>query len=445
VLESELIISGAESMAACSFRTCSGRRTLSRECTAEKLVADRILESKNSVMNLSILFHRLGPYHRARLGALASRCTLTAIEFCTVDNTNAWDIISEKEAYPIVSLFTDADIDTKPIDAIVRKMKAVLGQVKPQLVAIPGWSSPAALAALEWCCSTETPAILMSESTSHDEPRIWWKEWVKTRIVGLFSSALVGGTPHVDYVAALGLARQRVFTGYDVVDNDYFAARSDMARSDASALRLQHGLPTRYLLASNRFIEKKNLLRLLEAYAGYVERLGAAAWDLVLLGDGPMKAALADQVARLGLIERVQLPGFKQYDQLPVFYGLATAFIQASTTEQWGLVVNEAMASGLPVLVSERCGCTPNLVKNGINGFTFDPYDVEGMIGRMLDISGDKCDLAAMGQASREVIRNWSPETFASNMLKAAGTAMTAARRRASWLDRALLWMLMRR
>jgi 1,2-diacylglycerol 3-alpha-glucosyltransferase len=57
--------------------------------------------------------------------------------------------------------------------------------------------------------------------------------------------------------------------------------------------------------------------------------------------------------------------------------GLASAFIQASTTEQWGLVVNEAMASGLPVLVSERCGCAPDLVKNGVNGYTFDPYDIK--------------------------------------------------------------------
>src|SRR5882762_8102529 len=178
-------------------------------------------------MHLTVLFHRLGPYHRARLGALVDRCTLTAIEFSTVDNTYAWDTICAEEDYPIVSLFTDADIETKPLDAIVRKLEGLLGKMKPQVVAIPGWSAPAALAALAWCCATETPALLMSDSTSHDEPRTRWKEWVKTRIVRLFSAALVGGTPHVDYVAALGLDRRRVFTSYDVVDNEYFAARSD--------------------------------------------------------------------------------------------------------------------------------------------------------------------------------------------------------------------------
>ncbi len=65
------------------------------------------------------------------------------------------------------------------------------------------------------------------------------------------------------------------------------------------------------------------------------------------------------------------LPGFKPYDELPVYYALANAFVHASTSEQWGLVVNEAIATGLPVIVSNRCGCAPELV-NG-NGFTFDP------------------------------------------------------------------------
>ena len=79
----------------------------------------------------------------------------------------------------------------------------------------------------------------------------------------------------------------------------------------------------------------------------------------------------------------VILAGFKQYDELPAYYGLASAFVHASTTEQWGLVVNEAMASGLPVLVSDRCGCAPDLVEDGVNGFTFDPYDVEALAGLM--------------------------------------------------------------
>src|SRR5207248_5879043 len=99
---------------------------------------------------------------------------------------------------------------------------------------------------------------------------------------------------------------------------------------------------------------------------------GNPPWDLVLLGDGPLRETLNTQLSTLNLHSHVHLPGFKRYDELPVYYALAKAFVHASTTEQWGLVVNEAVASGLPVIVSERCGCVPELV-NG-NGFTFDPF-----------------------------------------------------------------------
>ena len=110
----------------------------------------------------------------------------------------------------------------------------------------------------------------------------------------------------------------------------------------------------------------------------------SAPWSLVLLGDGPLKSDLCRLISDLRLDACVHLPGFKQYHELPVYYGLASAFVHASTTEQWGLVVNEAMASGLPVLVSNRCGCAQDLVKEGVNGFTFDPCNVEQLAQLML-------------------------------------------------------------
>lgn len=396
-------------------------------------------------MTLAVLFNRLGPYHHARLSALARQGELTAIEFTTVDNTYAWDLITGKHNYHVIQVFTDADIDTKPVSAIIKNIRNALSNASPKVVAIPGWSSTAALAALEWCCITRTPAILMSDSTAHDEPRIWWKEWIKSRVVRLFSTALVAGAPHVDYITALGLPRKRVFTGYDVVDNDYFFTQSNNVRAVAPTLRLRHGLPENYFLASNRFIEKKNLPRLLDAYAGYVAQVGAGAWSLVLLGDGPQKKRLLDQVARLGLAGKVLFPGFKQYHELPVFYGLASAFIHASTTEQWGLVVNEAMASGLPVLVSDQCGCAADLIHNGVNGFTFNPFDTCSLTKLMLKMGGAECDLVSMGQASRNIIRNQSPQEFAIGMKKAGELALADQAKRPCLLTRLLLLQLIYR
>src|SRR5207247_9937771 len=91
------------------------------------------------------------------------------------------------------------------------------------------------------------------------------------------------------------------------------------------------------------------------------------------------------QLSTLNLNEHVHLPGFKPYDELPAYYALANAFVHASTTEQWGLVVNEAIASGLPVIVSNRCGCAPELV-NG-NGFNFDATNENELTARLLEMA----------------------------------------------------------
>ena len=99
------------------------------------------------------------------------------------------------------------------------------------------------------------------------------------------------------------------------------------------------------------------------------------------------RAEVEEAISRLSVEGSVHLVGAQSYGDVPAYYALAGAFVHASTTEQWGLVVNEAMASGLPVLVSNRCGCAPDLVQEGVNGFTFDPCNVEELAQLMLKIS----------------------------------------------------------
>lgn len=396
-------------------------------------------------MKVAVLFHRLGPYHHARLRALAQRCDVAAIELSAVDNTYAWDAVASQGGYSVHTLFADADADAKPARAVFQKTRSALEVAAPDVVAIPGWESRASMAALGWCRKAKIPAVLMSESTELDEPRTRLKEWIKSRVVQSFAAALVGGTRHVDYVVKLGLARRRVFTGYDAVDNGYFAASSDDVRANPEALKARLGLAPRYFLASSRFVEKKNLPRVLEAYSAYVQSRGGESWDLVILGDGPLRAALERQILSLGLDERVRLPGFKQYGELPAYYGLASAFIHASTTEQWGLVVNEAMASALPVLVSDRCGCAPDLVVEGMNGFTFDPYDVEDLSARMAEMSSGAHDVRAMGLASRTLIEHWGSDAFADNLVRAAHVALSSSMPNIGAFDRALIGAIARR
>jgi glycosyltransferase involved in cell wall biosynthesis len=406
--------------------------------------------------HVAVLFYRFGPYHHARLKAAGSRLQVTGIEFSNVDPTYAWDLVEGADGFNRLTLFSGAAVNELPASRIFSRVGQVLDQLRPQVVAIPGWYDRCSLAALRWCGSHGVPAVVMSETTAWDIERKWLKEVLKRRLIKLCAAGLVGGRAHAEYLEQLGIERTKIFFGYDAVDNDYFAAKAEEVLSQSSVVRGRYGLPENYFLASARFVEKKNLSRLIEAYARYRtlcedhrpqttdNRLPVVGGpvvplDLVLLGDGPLRSSILNLRSSLGLDDHVLLPGFKQYGELPAYYGLAGAFIHASTTEQWGLVVNEAMASGLPVLVSNRCGCAMDLVKDGVNGFTFDPYNVEQLAQLMLKLSTLNTQHSTLGSASREIISNWGPERFAKGLHDAVETALKNPRPRAGLFDRLLL------
>ncbi|HUD46582.1 MAG TPA: glycosyltransferase [Candidatus Baltobacteraceae bacterium] len=404
---------------------------------------------------MAVLFWRLGPYHLARLNAAAKLLDVFAIEACGMDDIYGWEKVTGKESFTRITL-TDRQIQLSDWNLdLCRQMRRALKQINPQAVVIPGWSFGDALSGLAWCIETRTPAVVMSESAEGDERRTEWKEWVKRRIARICSAALVGGTPHEDYMKKLGMPPERIFRGYDAVDNNYFADGAAELRSRRAEISAKHGLPANYFLASARFVEKKNLPRLIQAYSLYRKKSQAgdpvagqrprvpAPWDLVIVGDGPLKPELCGLISELGLQDCVLLPGFKQYGELPVYYAFAGAFVHASTTEQWGLVVNEAMASGLPVLVSNRCGCATDLVREGRNGFTFDPSNVEELSQLMLRVSAVDFSLAAFGAASARIIADWGPERFASGLKAAAETVIGAARLKPTLLERAVLKSLL--
>jgi glycosyltransferase involved in cell wall biosynthesis len=285
---------------------------------------------------------------------------------------------------------------------------------------------------------------VMSESSADDKKRNGLRERIKSRYLSYCSAALVGGSKHADYLRLLGLPSDRIFLGYDAVDNTHFRLKAENLRDQKIKGRQKAGLPEHFFLASARFVEKKNLPRLIEAYARYRVLAKGPAWDLVLLGDGPLRALLESRLSALGLNACVHVPGFRQYEELPDYYGSASAFVHASTTEQWGLVVNEAMASGLPVLISNRCGCATDLVQEGVNGFTFDPWDVERIAQLMFQLSRLEIDARTkMEEASRRISTDWGLERFVSGLTAATECALETGPKRASLLDRFLLRALM--
>jgi glycosyltransferase involved in cell wall biosynthesis len=325
------------------------------------------------------------------------------------------------------------------------KVQSLLALLAPDVVAVTGWSTPESFAAIAWARRNGRRIVVMSDSQADDAPRLKLRETIKSRLVRACDAALVAGERHRDYVVALGIPEHRTFLGFDVVDNAYFQSGAATARADAAAVRTRHALPERYLLASARFIAKKNLPRLIESYALAIAGLDAAP-DLVLLDDGPERPAVEAAIKRAGIIGRVHLPGFRSYELLPIFYGLAEAFVHVSTTEQWGLVINEAAASGLPLIVSRACGASGELVRHDVNGFVVDACDTDritDVLRRMTTLTPEA--RAAMGEASRLIVANWGPERFASGFAAACEAALAQPSRRLAPWDAALIRALARR
>ena len=208
---------------------------------------------------------------------------VTGVEFSNVDPTYAWDLVEGADGFNRVTLFSGAAVNELPASRIFSRVGQALDQLRPQVVAIPGWYDRCSLAALRWCGSHGVPAVVMSETTAWDVERKWLKEAMKRRLLKLCAAGLVGGRAHAEYLEQLGIGRNKIFFGYDAVDNDYFAEKAAEVRgqksvvseqkaevcSQSSVVRSQLRLPENFFLASARFVEKKNLSRLIQAYARY--------------------------------------------------------------------------------------------------------------------------------------------------------------------------------
>ena len=391
-------------------------------------------------MKVAAFLNNIVPYHDARwreFSHLYPSCHLVEIsnrdEFRSLEFTDGGE--STYRRHTLFPGKIKADLGGAKV---VRAVEQWLNKEHPDVVVLNGWSFPYNLRALAWSQRKGVPCVVCSESNEFDEPRSFLKEFLKRRIVSLCSAGLAGGTPQAEYLVKLGIPKERVFLGYDVVDSEFFQIKASEAKKTE--------IPDPYFFACARFSKKKNLPGLIRAYAEYRKGLDAVPpYELVIAGEGEERGDIERTIRELGLGTHVHLVGSKGYEELPAFYANASAFIHASTTEQWGLVVNEAMASGLPVLVSNRCGFAADLVREGENGWTFDPADEEKLALLMVKISVDESLRIAMGRKSREIIKAWGPSRFASGLGSAIQSACIASKRRSHLLDRLILWLMSHR
>lgn len=380
-------------------------------------------------MKLAITFTNFGPYHLARLRALGRAVAdrggrLVAYETAGRERRYPWEAEAADSPFEWVRLFPEAVLeDLAPADC-ARAIRRALDRDQPDAIGIVGYVRPECLAALDWARRSGSTALLLSESQAIDRPRVWWKEAVKRRRVRRFDAALVGGPNHRDYLIELGMPADRIAMGYNAVDNDAF--RALVAEHRAAPIG-REGLPSRpYFVCAARYAEEKNLERLIWAFARYrVDADPETAWDLVLCGGGELERRIDAAVRASGCLGSIHRPGFLQTRELARWYAFASGFVLPSLSEPWGLVANEAAASGLPLLLSETAGCARTLVPDHpATGRRFDPGDDESITSALAFLAGlSESERARLGRNASAVVRDWGPERFARGFLEAVELA----------------------
>ncbi|RYF71324.1 MAG: glycosyltransferase [Cytophagaceae bacterium] len=292
---------------------------------------------------------------------------------------------------------------------------------KPDVLLLTGYYDPAQLLLGVVLKLRGCRVILQSESTALDSPRTGWREQVKRSFVRLCTGFFCFGTRAADYLIQLGATPEQILVRNNaVVDNAFLREVYDEALPTRPAVKQTLQLAPNNLIYVGRLLAIKNLAALIDAFAEACRANPSANWGLILLGEGDQKAALQQQVGTLGLADRVSfLPGCN-WQEVPRFLALADVLVLPSQLEPWGLVVNEAMACGLPVLVSDRCGCVADLVQEGQNGYRFDPdqpQQLSDKIGRFFATS--EAERVTMGLRSAQLVDAFNPDAVGKAMYNA--------------------------
>ena len=380
---------------------------------------------RNGPLKATILFYNLGGYHLARLASAktaldAAGIKLNAIEITSDTSEHPWGELSRPSYVRTLSKFRDGD---QPTVGDPEALLCALEEANPDFIAIPGWGYDFSRITIKWGRQNNKRLVLMSESKKDDAPRNFVKEAVKKHFwVNKFDSAIVGGQKHVDYLVDLGMRREKIFTGYDVVDNGFFASEVVKIQEQWSKSGQPDTFPkNKFFLSANRFIPRKNLPRLIECFAAAVTSGKMKEdWDLVLLGGGTDEQTnlIRSTAEQFEIGKRIHCPGFVTYDKICDWYAAASAFVHPALSEQWGLVVNEAMAAGLPLLLSSACGCHPELIDEGVNGFAFDPRSTDELTKKIVKMSNSNLD--ELGKNSAIKIQNkFSPDSFGRGLVAA--------------------------
>lgn len=296
---------------------------------------------------------------------------------------------------------------------IVRRLRGRDGRPAFDALWVHGYASANALHGILAANALGIPVLLRAESWLADRPRnratLAAKELFFRLLRPAVAATLPIGSRNRDYWARyLGEDMPQFLMPY-AVDNAYFTARAKVADTAQLRAELQLSPERPVILFASKLQQRKHTDHLLEAYHRLCLSVPSAHPYLVIVGDGEERARLEAFANELNL-EGIRFAGFRNQSELPGFFAMAQVFVLPSRHEPWGLIVNEAMASGCAVVVSDDVGAHVDLITDGVEGFVYPTGDVDALADALRQVLVSPEQAQRMGEAARSRITNWDFE-----------------------------------
>ncbi len=281
-----------------------------------------------------------------------------------------------------------------------------------------GWGSVSAWISFAASSLASLPFFLYGDSSflpPEGTARARLRAKLLRRLFAIASGFMISGKSNAAYYQYYGADKTRFFPMPWAVDNDRFSKSGTLSPEQRNVVRDHFKISHDHvvILFSAKLVERKDPATLLEAVGRMQHREKVT---VVFAGDGVLRQTLQAQAARLNV--KAIFPGFINQTALPEIYGMSDVFVLPSTFEQRGTVVNEAMACGLPVVVSSRVGPASDIAQHDVNGFVFEVGEVAELAGYLDRLTADPELRNSMGRKSREIIGSWDYRADVDGILK---------------------------
>jgi len=384
---------------------------------------------------LAFSWEMFGPYHMDRLEAvgmlLGDRFDVVGLEIGSKSHTYAWEPSGQGRHFRKLTLFPGRSKDQVAWPRIYRALLRECLKLRPHAVFLCNYEDPDIFALAVTLRAMGRRLVAMQASKFDDKPRFLTRELGKTLFYAPYQAGLAGSRRTGDYLRLLGIPEERIFLGYDTLSLERIRGLAGVPPAPGGPAWAE-----RHFTIVARFVPKKNLFRAIEAYDRYHALAGSQARPLHLCGSGPLEAELRADVARRGLGTQVIFRGFLQEKGVAEALGTTLALLLPSTEEQFGLVVNEALAMGLPVVLSDVCGARDLLVRQGVNGYVVEPDNPEGFARAMLALGRDEAEWRRLSEGTRIFQPVADAGHFAEAVEKALGSLHALPRALSAQTDR---------